>query len=490
MKKNIGFLKGIARERGGRCLSEDYVGVKHKYNWECKEGHHWLATADSIINRKSWCPTCAGQRKITVEELQSICMSRGGVLLSKEYINAHSKYEVRCEKGHTFYPQGQSLLRGYWCKKCGSEKLWIDKRKKISRSDYIRAGILVGCQLISDAIPNRTTIKAKWKCIAKGHVFLMTYNNLSNHKQNCPKCQGKGKVTYEDCVNLASSRGGKIVSEIYEPYESQLWKCKNGHIFSSKYSTIKYQKTWCPYCSQSVGERAVRYVLESIFHHEFIKTRPHWLVNKEGKRLELDGYCSELNIAFEHNGKQHYSIEYHRGTSKLVENDLLKIELCRKNKVNLIVVPEVPSMLKFEDLTQYLVDELKSIGLKLPSDAMLPELNDSFRWTDTVEDERMKRVANARSYIHSKKARLLNADRVKIGNQYVLVFDIITVGGGHRRLTEHRLYKDDLWSSKRIDPLTKEEFYPINGKQKYANTGNRQKHNNLKKSKNVATEKH
>ena len=31
----------IAKERGGKCLSKEYVNINTKMNWECKKGHIW-----------------------------------------------------------------------------------------------------------------------------------------------------------------------------------------------------------------------------------------------------------------------------------------------------------------------------------------------------------------------------------------------------------------------------------------------------------------
>jgi hypothetical protein len=305
---------------------------------------------------------------------------------------------------------------------------------------------------------------------------------MKNHKQNCPKCQGKGKVTQEDCANLAIERNGKFISDKYNPYELQLWECKHGHRFSAKYSTIKSQNIWCPYCTQSVGERAVRYVLETIFQKQFKKTRPEWLVNKEGKRLELDGFCEELGLAFEHNGKQHYSSKYHRGTPKLMENDAIKKALCQLNHIVLLIVPEVPSLMKFENLSQYLIGEIKLRGIQIPTDVIIPKLDSSFRWTETIEEDRLRRLERAKNYINDKRATLIKSEFVRRNKQYIYIFDIQTIGGGYRRITEHRLFNDDLLSIKRIDPLTKEEFYPRNGKQKFANRKNSWKYNNQKKN--------
>ena len=117
----------------------------------------------------------------------------------------------------------------------------------------------------------------------------------------------------------------------YNPYELQTWQCKHSHEFSSKYSTIKSQKVWCPYCSSGVGERVCRIVFESLFGVPFTKVRPDWLLNREGNRLELDGFSDHVKIAFEHNGKQHYSEKYHRGTEKLIRDDTIKKEHCKQN---------------------------------------------------------------------------------------------------------------------------------------------------------------
>ena len=70
------------------------------------------------------------------------------------------------------------------------------------------------------------------------------------------------------------------------------------------------------------------------------------------RSLELDGYCKELGLAFEYQGEQHYNPQnfFHRGKSgsfrRLVERDELKVRLCEKAGVRLLVVPY------FEDISE------------------------------------------------------------------------------------------------------------------------------------------
>jgi hypothetical protein len=479
-KKTIALLQDTAMQKMGKCLSSEYDGIKAHYQWECQLGHQWPAIAESVL-RGSWCPTCAGQRKITIEEMIGICETKGGKFLSSEYINQHTKYEVICGEGHIFYPHGMSLINGSWCKKCQSAELWLKNRVKVSLEDYKTAGLNVNCNFIGIQIPQKTTIKSQWQCQKEGHVFPMTYNNIKNHKQHCPKCSGRAKVTMADCEELALSRDGKILSKSYNPYELQIWQCKHGHVFPSKYSTIKSQKVWCPYCSSGVGERVCRFVFESLFGVPFNKVRPDWLLNQEGNRLELDGFSEHVKIAFEHNGKQHYSEKYHRGTEKLIQDDVVKKEQCKQNGITLIVVPEIPSLTKFEDSVNFIIDELTANGIELPIYAIIPIIDSSFRWSETIEEERSKRLEKALSYIKSKNAILNTYEWIQRGKQYVHVFNITTIGGGIRSLTEHKLFKDNLWSDKLIDPLSGEEFYPKHGRQLFATKQNSWTYNNLKK---------
>jgi hypothetical protein len=55
-------MRAIAKNRGGKCLSEDYINNHTKLKWQCAEGHTWLATPRDVV-RKTWCPQCANKRK-------------------------------------------------------------------------------------------------------------------------------------------------------------------------------------------------------------------------------------------------------------------------------------------------------------------------------------------------------------------------------------------------------------------------------------------
>jgi hypothetical protein len=95
--------------------------------------------------------------------------------------------------------------------------------------------------------------------------------------------------------------------------------------------------------------------------HRFVKSRPDFLRHPEtGRCLELDLYCEELKIAVEYNGRQHYEYTPHFHTSPLdlhdqMQRDQLKLKLCRKHGIKLIVVPYTVT-----DIHEFLKRKLKS----------------------------------------------------------------------------------------------------------------------------------
>ena len=61
-------MQAIAKERGGKCISSEYVTARKKLKWECAKGHTWEAVPDCVKNRGSWCPICAkAQRRLRTD---------------------------------------------------------------------------------------------------------------------------------------------------------------------------------------------------------------------------------------------------------------------------------------------------------------------------------------------------------------------------------------------------------------------------------------
>lgn len=111
----------------------------------------------------------------------------------------------------------------------------------------------------------------------------------------------------------------------------------------------------------SRGERLCCQTMERIYGVPFNTIRPNWLCNPEtGCNLELDCYNDELKIAVEYNGAQHYkwpnfTNQTYQQFINQVRRDKLKMDLCDRNGVYLIVVPyNVPP----EKISSFIISHL------------------------------------------------------------------------------------------------------------------------------------
>jgi hypothetical protein len=96
----------------------------------------------------------------------------------------------------------------------------------------------------------------------------------------------------------------------------------------------------------SIGEKLSCKILEEFLKREVIlHLRPNFLKNPDTKRnLEIDMYDPHLKLGLEYNGKQHYSDVpfFHNSSSdfnKQKFRDELKIKLCEKEGITLIIIP-------------------------------------------------------------------------------------------------------------------------------------------------------
>lgn len=89
--------------------------------------------------------------------------------------------------------------------------------------------------------------------------------------------------------------------------------------------------SWCPYCGPK-GERIVRGIFEATFGAKFPKSKPAWLAEGTGRKLELDGYNEALALAFEYQGP------HHAKHKTVIATDALKRAACRAHGVRLIEV--------------------------------------------------------------------------------------------------------------------------------------------------------
>ncbi|CAE7759897.1 unnamed protein product [Symbiodinium pilosum] len=170
-------LQEHAASRGGRCLATEYCGVTRKVQWECKEGHRWLAAPNHVLNKNSWCPVCARRAPIGLDRLREHAAQRGGECLATEYVNNRSKVPWKCEHGHVWQATADNVMRlGQWCPHC----------RKIGLPRVQAHAASLGGRCLSKSYKN-CFAKLLWEC-REGHRWKATADSVMNSKSWCPTC--------------------------------------------------------------------------------------------------------------------------------------------------------------------------------------------------------------------------------------------------------------------------------------------------------------
>jgi len=355
-------MQEIAKSRGGECISKEYINERTKIKWKCKDGHIWKATPTNV-KRGTWCPYCVGHAKDTIEGMRELAKSKEGICLSEEYLGTHTKLKWRCKEGHVWEATPHSVKQGKWCSKCSAIKRGKQLRMTIQEMQEIAEK--KGGKCLSTEYVNGFT-KLRWQC-KEGHIWEARPVSIKRGGW-CPYCAHKVRLTIEQMHEIAKMRGGRCLSTEYIDLNTKLiWQCKEGHVWESNPANV-WSGSWCPFCSSGLSERIARKYFELIFHEKFPKVHPGWLKNEKGNKLELDGYCEKLRLAFEYQGEQHYSTRFYGENpnyQKIQRHDKMKRELCEQNNVKLITIPYT---VEHREMQNFIIDECKKKNVSLPEE--------------------------------------------------------------------------------------------------------------------------
>jgi hypothetical protein len=269
-----------------------------------------------------------------LKKMQIIAKKKNGKCLSKKYINTKIKLKWTCKNGHIWMSSPYNIINGCWCPYCALLNRWNNRRPTIHNMHVIAKKFNGVCLSNNyDGCHNKLT----WKC-KEGHIWDATPMHIKEGHW-CPICGGSHKLSIKDMHILAIEKDGKCLSKKYINSHMKLkWRCKNKHTWMAAPTSIK-TGTWCPYCSIYKNEQFCREYLEKKTGFKFTKYKSSWL-----GRLELDGYCKKLNIAFEYNGEQHYRQHkrFHKKYKDFLDQknrDRRKTILCKQNNITLIKIP-------------------------------------------------------------------------------------------------------------------------------------------------------
>lgn len=279
-------MMSLARKRGGRCLSAAYVNCSVPLLWECHIGHRW-STAPATIRKGSWCPDCAGVRRLTLEQMREIARSRGGDCLSPRYTNSATKLKWRCAAGHEWSAVPLHIKKGHWCPFCSRvARLTLYALQQIATA---KGGRCLSLKYVNSAHPLR------WRCSA-GHEWMGRPASIrAGHW--CPFCAQNKPLKLEAMRRIARERGGKCLSKTYKNGRTLLfWECRHGHQWKASPAKVKAgsrrKGTWCRECYNSRRRFHPKHSIEAM--KDLARARGGNCLSPAyaGSKAKLDWVCS------------------------------------------------------------------------------------------------------------------------------------------------------------------------------------------------------
>jgi len=245
------LLRRLAAQKGGCCLSLTYVNSSHPLRWKCATGHEWPAMAHSI-RAGNWCPVCAHNQRLRLEEMRQIARDRGGRCLSTSYKNASTPLSWVCRHGHHWKACAANVKagarrKGSWCRECYNGRRRFHERLSITAMRDLanaRGGTCLSAEYLG------SKFKLTWKC-EFGHRWQATPSSVVQGTW-CPMCARNQRLCLPFFQELAANSGGICLSEIYVNGRTALqWRCVHGHEWEAVPAKIK-RGSWCPKCANII----------------------------------------------------------------------------------------------------------------------------------------------------------------------------------------------------------------------------------------------
>ena len=241
------------------------------------------------------------------------------------------------------------------------------------------------------------TTSLEWEC-SEGHRWFAIPNSVKRGSW-CAVCSGNVVLEITEIQKLAVSRGGRLVSEEYKNAHTQLeWECSEGHRWFAKLTNVKHSSQWCPHCKVNTSEEVCRMALEQLTGKKFPRLRPEWMSTVGSGRLELDGCCSELRIAFEYHGKQHFENVpfFHKGKNTLKSQkrrDELKKKLCKNNGITLLEFTYLDDLTDIATVVKEKIEFFPDIKSRFDFNI---SIDLSEMWGNETKIDRWKKIAEER----------------------------------------------------------------------------------------------
>lgn len=317
-------VRRVFEEYGYTLLSTEYVNNKQKLDYMCPNGHKGSMDF-AHFSMGARCPVCMGVAKPSYEEVKSYFEKEGYTLLSKIYVNAHTRMECICPEGHKYEVAYANFKQGQRCLVCSGRYTRSYEQVKKAFMEY-------GYTLISTEYVNSSQL-LEYVC-PNGHKGAIRYNNFQQG-QRCPVCAGNKRLDYSVVKQVFEDEGYTLLSTEYVNNGQKLdYICPNGHVGAISYGSFQ-RGSRCSSCSTSVSkaELELRSYVVSLLDHSVVEANTRSVIPP----LELDIFIPAKKLAIEYCGLYWHS---EVGGGKPRDYHRTKMDACTEKGIRLITVFE------------------------------------------------------------------------------------------------------------------------------------------------------
>ena len=288
-----------------------------------------------------------------------------------EYINMYTKVCIVCTEHGEFWQSPSNHLSNNNCPECSKKRVADCHRS--NKEEFVQKAREVHDDLYNyDKVKytnNRT--KVCIICTRHGEFWQVPWSHLNGH--GCATCANESsserqRSTTEEFIQKATVVHGERYNYDRVQYTNNRTKVciictEHGEFMQSPDNHLG--GAGCPDCCNK-SEAKCREIIEQLTGYDFPSTWPDFLRYVNGKNLQLDGYCAELNLAFEYNGIQHYEYRkfFHHDNEKRLEvqqeRDRYKYDRLDELMINLIIIPYTCE--SDQEKEDFIIDELTSIA--------------------------------------------------------------------------------------------------------------------------------
>ncbi|MDM0528455.1 hypothetical protein QTH49_13420 [Clostridium perfringens] len=169
------FVEFLDKE--GYKLLGEYFNTNTKVEIMCNKGHIYEIKPD-VYKRGCRCPICSNKHPETAKIKFLKQMNEEGYKLLGEYVNASTKIEIQCNKGHKYFVYPHNFKTGSRCPICSGV------HSETAKLDFINQVENEGYKLLGEYVNNKTKIEIQCN---KGHKYSVYPHNFKTGER-CPHC--------------------------------------------------------------------------------------------------------------------------------------------------------------------------------------------------------------------------------------------------------------------------------------------------------------